>query len=77
MTQLHRGASLDGEGGDLFGVNLGDELADAACDGDAVLVELALPEHAGEDRAPQGLLGSEDGRGCAFVGARAREMSSA
>ncbi len=48
-----------------------------AGDGDAVLVELVLPEHAGEDRAPEGLLGREDGRGRAFVGARASRDGSA
>src|SRR6202011_4783821 len=74
VTKLHRGAGLDGERRDLFDGDLRDEFANAVCDGDTVLVELVLPEHAGEDRTPQGLLGCEDGRRCAFVGARAREM---
>ncbi len=57
MTQLYAGARLDGESGDLCGFHLGDELADAPGDGDAVFVELALPEHAGEDGAPEACSG--------------------
>ncbi len=74
VTELHRGARLDGECCDLLGIDPGYEFADAACDGDAVLVELVLPEHAGQDGAPQCLLRRDDGRACAFVSARAREM---
>ena len=43
-----------------------------AGDGYAGLVELVLPEHAGEYGAPQSLLGREDGGGSAFVSARAQ-----
>ena len=57
MAQLHRCARLDGERSDLLGIDLRHERADALGDGDAVLVELVLPEHAGEDAAPQRLLG--------------------
>ena len=74
MTKLHRGAGLHGERGDLFCSYPGHEFADAARDGDAVFVELVLPEHAGENGTPQGLLRCKDGRGGAFVSARTREM---
>jgi hypothetical protein len=40
VTQLHRGAGLDGERGNLLRRDLRHELADATGDGDAVLVEL-------------------------------------
>ena len=74
VTKLHRSASLYGEGRDLLGRNRGDELADASRDGYAFLVELVLPEHAGEYRTPQCLLRRDDGRACAFMSARASEM---
>ena len=57
VTQLHALASLDGQRGHLLGVHLRNQLMNAAGDLHAVLVELALPQHAGEDRAAQRLLG--------------------
>ncbi len=72
MTQLHALASLDSKRGHLFGINLRDQLVNAAGDLHAVLIELALPQHAGEDRAPQRLLGGDGAGPCSLVSARAR-----
>jgi hypothetical protein len=72
MAQLHALADLDGQRGNLFRVDLRHQLMNAAGDLDAVLVKLALPQHAGEDRAAQSLLGSDDAGPCPLVCARAR-----
>jgi hypothetical protein len=70
MTQLHLLASLDGQRSDLLGCNLRHQLGDAASDLDSILVELALPEQAGEHRAPQLQLGRNVPSWCALVRAK-------
>ena len=70
MAQLHPLAGLDGQRGHLFRGHLRHQLVNAAGDLHAVLVELALPQHAGEDGAPQSLLGRDDASACSLVGAR-------
>ncbi len=59
VAQLHMLAGFDGQRGNLRGRNARNQFADAARDLHAVLVELVLPQHAGEHRAPQRLLGRE------------------
>ena len=60
MTQLHPLASLDSQGSDPLRRNLRNQGADAGRDLGSILVELLLPQHAGEDRAPQHLFGGQD-----------------
>jgi hypothetical protein len=72
MTQLHTLAGLNGQRGDLFSLDLRNQLVDAAGDLHAVLIELAFPQQAGEDRAAQSLLGGDDSGPCSLVSARSR-----
>ena len=74
VAQLQGRAGLDCERGYGGGRDLGNEFAEARCDGCTGLVELVFPEHAGEDAAAECLLGGEDGGGRALVGARAGEV---
>ena len=75
VTQLHALTCLHGEGRDLAGLDARDDFADAVGNLHAILVELALPQHAGEYRTPQGLLGRDNcGRG-AFMRAGRNEMA--
>lgn len=75
VAQLHGGAGLDGERGDGLGRDAGYELADARGDGLPALVELVLPEHAGEYAAAQGLFGRESYSGRSFVSTGARQQT--
>lgn len=68
-----RGACLYGERSDVYGLDLRDELADAIGDSDAALVELVLPEHAGEYGAPERPLRSN---GCGRCVAERDEKTS-
>jgi len=72
VAQLHALTSLDRQRCHLFGVDLRNQFVDAAGDLHAVLVELALPQHAGEDGAAQSLLGGDGAGPCSLVSARAR-----
>ena len=58
--------------GPLFRFDLRNQIVNAAGDLHAVFVELALPQHAGEDRAAQSLLGGDYAGSGSLVGARAR-----
>jgi hypothetical protein len=74
MPQFHVLACLNSQCGNAFGENLRNKLADAACDLNAILVELSLPQHAGEDGATEGLLRRD---GCcrrALVSAQTRTL---
>jgi hypothetical protein len=70
VTEPHLVARLDGQRGDTLGLDLGDEFCDAAGDLDAVLVELALPEQAGENGTTQLQFVRDVTRGRALVGAQ-------
>ena len=69
-------ASFHGERGHLLRRDLRDQFVDAAGDLHAVLIELALPQQAGEHRAPQLLLGGEAARRRALVCARTAPASA-
>ena len=56
MAQLHLLASLHGQRGNLLCLHLRHQLADASGNLHSILVELVLPQHAGENRAAQSLL---------------------
>ncbi len=71
VTQLHALASLHGQRSDLLGRNLRNQFTDAPGNLHAILVELALPQHAGEDRAAQSLLRSDGPGRRSLVGAQA------
>ena len=70
MTQLHTLASLDGQRSYTLCLDLRNECADAHGDFCAILVELALPQHAGEHRAPQLLFCGEDACRCSLMSAK-------
>src|SRR5262249_34443900 len=59
MPQLHLLAGLDRKRRDAFGIDLRHEHLDALGDGDAILVELILPEETVHQRALQLHLGRE------------------
>jgi hypothetical protein len=72
VTQLHLLARLHGQRGNLLRIHLGHQFVNTAGDLHAVLVELVLPQHAGENRAAQSLLRGDSPwpalpRGCAGV----------
>ena len=67
VTQLHLLAGLHGQRRDFFSGDLGHQLADASGDCDTILIKLALPQHAGQHRPAQLLLGSDVLRRRAFV----------
>ncbi len=51
VTQLHPLASFNGKRSHLLGLDLGNELGNAAGDLDSVLIKLALPKQARQHRA--------------------------
>src|SRR5579864_638022 len=67
VTQLHLFARLDSQRRHLLRANLGNEFRDATCDLDSILVKLALPEEAGQHRAPQLQFGGDVPRWSAFM----------
>src|SRR5215472_909828 len=74
MPQLHHLARLDGECRDPLGVDLRHQRLDAVGDGDAVLIELILPEEAVHQRALQLHLGRETLAACALMGESANDL---
>ena len=74
MTELHLLASLDGERGNTIGVDPRNEFLDTPGDLHAVFIELALPQHAGEDGASKGLFGRDGPGGRTLMSARALVM---
>jgi hypothetical protein len=72
VAQLHALAGLHGQRCHLLGLDLRYKLVNAAGDLDAVLVELALPQHAGKSGAAQGLLRSDDTGLRSLMSARTR-----
>ena len=69
VPQFHLRPGLDRQRGDLLRTHLGNQGTQPLDDGDAALVELVLPQHAGEHGAPQRLLGGQDSRARSLVGA--------
>ncbi len=67
VTQVEHLARLDGQGRHDRGVEIGRQRGDTVGDGLAVLVELVLPQEAGEHRAAQGLFGRQMNRRRALV----------
>jgi hypothetical protein len=72
VAQLHPLARLDGQRGNLLRRNLRNQFVDAAGDLHAVLVELALPQHAGENLRRSACSGVMTLGRRSLVGARAR-----
>ena len=72
MTQLHPLAGFDGQRGDALGRNLGNQCANAGRDLGSLLVELLLPQHAGEDGSPQHLLSGQLKGLSSLMGAQGR-----
>ena len=73
MAELHHLARLDRQRGRLLRVDRRHELRHAVGDGDAVLVELVLPQEAVHQAPPQLLLRREAAGAGAFMGEDAQE----
>src|SRR5579862_2686139 len=74
MPQLHHLAGLDGERGRARGLDLRDQRLDAVGDGNAVLVELVLPEEAVHQRALERHFGREALAARALMGKGANDL---
>jgi hypothetical protein len=72
VAQLHPFARFHSQRGHPFRIDLRDKFLDAARNLHAVLVELPLPQHAGENSAPERLLRRNDPGLRSLVGARPR-----
>ncbi len=75
VTELHVLPRLNRQGRNLLRIDLGNKLADTACDLQAVFVELILPEQAGKHGTAKSLLGRDRLRGGALVRSYRREVS--
>ena len=73
VAEVHHLARLDGQCGRLLRGDRGHELGHALGDGDAVLVELVLPQEAIHQAPAQFLLGRESAGAAAFMGEDAQE----
>ncbi len=74
MPQLHHLAGLDGERGRARGLDRRDQRLDAVGDGNAVLVELVLPEEAVHQRALERHFGREALAARALMGEGANDL---
>src|ERR1700692_3167369 len=75
VTQLPRLRSLNGKSSNRRRIDLRDEFADTPCNLHSLFVELVLPEHAGKDGTPKGLLGGNRLCGRALVRPYRRKMT--
>src|SRR5271170_4586028 len=76
VTQLHLLACFDRKRSHLSRVYLRNKSGDALGDGRAILIELVLPQHAGQHRAPQLRVRTDHNSGCALVRTQGRSAES-